>query len=336
MAPRRGRFPSIRTPLSTPWTSDAPIGRSTSKRSAGSGEWTVSAPPDALVGEVAARQHGVVTTAQLRAAGLGEKAIRHRVDRGLVHRVHQGVYRVGPLTDSLTELFAAVLACGATAALSHDAAAALHGIGGRRSRPVDVTVTAGRPRPRGVRVHRAQLADGERTARDGIPVTTVPRTLVDVARHWRARELERAVEQAVVLNLTTEVELQAAAKARRSGAARLRRVVGVLTTPSLSRSEAERRLIELIRSAALPHPVTNAQLQGYEVDVLWPRHRLVVEVDGFAFHSSRQAFERDRARDAALQIAGHRVIRITWRQLVDEPQAVVATLAAALSRGSGS
>jgi very-short-patch-repair endonuclease len=330
MALPRGRFPSNRTPPTGEWTSGGLTRRATSTRSAGGGEWTDSAAPDVLVADVAARQHGVVSLRQLHAAGLSEKAIRHRVAHGHMTRLHSGVYRVGQLTSPFAEPFAAVLACGPTAVLSHDAAAALHGIAQRRPGPVDVTVTAGRPRPRGVRVHRAALPPEERAERDGIAVTTAARALVDVAPTWRRRELEHGVEQAVVLGLAPEAELEAAARSRRRGAARLRRVLADLGTPSLTRSEAERRLLELIRSAQLPHPVANARVGRFEVDLLWPRERLVVEVDGFAFHSTRQAFERDRARDAALQLAGHRVIRITWRQLVRERFAVVATLSAAL------
>jgi very-short-patch-repair endonuclease len=97
--------------------------------------------------------------------------------------------------------------------------------------------------------------------------------------------------------------------------------------PAPTRSEAERRLLALIRAARLPRPETNVVVSGYEVDLLWREQRVIVEVDGFAFHSTRQAFERDRARDAALQAAGYRVIRVTWRQIVDEPHALVAQLA---------
>lgn len=280
--------------------------------------------------EVAVRQHGVVSGAQLRAAGLGEKAVRHRVSRGWLTRLHPGVYRVGALTDPLTELLAATLACGPTAALSHEAAAFLHGLV-KGWRGIDVTISGGHRRPRGVRLHRAALADHERTVRDGVPVTTAARTLADLAAAWKRRDLARAVEQAFVLRAATEAELRAAAEGRRRGAARLRDVLDEVVEPSLTRSEAERRLLELIRRGRLPHPVTNTRVDRYEVDVLWPRERLVAEVDGFAFHSTRQAFERDRARDAALQLAGYRVVRITWRQLVREPHAVVATLAAALS-----
>lgn len=90
-------------------------------------------------------------------------------------------------------------------------------------------------------------------------------------------------------------------------------------------------MLELIRAARLPHPAVNAQLGDWEVDFLWSRHRLVVETDGYAFHSSRRAFERDRRKDQELQAAGYRVVRFTWRQIADEPEALIATLATTLA-----
>jgi very-short-patch-repair endonuclease len=101
------------------------------------------------------------------------------------------------------------------------------------------------------------------------------------------------------------------------------------TEPRLTRSEAERRLLELSRDARLPEPETNATVLGYEVDFLWREQRLIVEVDGFAFHSTRAAFERDRRRDALLQDAGFRVLRVTWGQIADEPVALAVMLARA-------
>lgn len=112
----------------------------------------------------------------------------------------------------------------------------------------------------------------------------------------------------------------------------VRAVLRATREPALTRSEAERRLLELIRASGLPVPRVNARLQGFEVDFGWEREALVVEVDGYAFHASRAAFERDRRRDAVLQLAGHRVLRVTWRQIVDEPYALVAQLAGALTR----
>ena len=293
---------------------------------------------DALVAEIAARQHGVVTTAQLAAAGLGRRAVAHRVKHRRLTPLHRGVYLVGPNHTSLTSPMAAVLACGPTAVLSHHAAAALHGIAPERTGAIDVTVPSGRPESRpGVRVHRTRhLASADVTEERGIRVTTVARTLVDLAGELPARELRRAVEEAQIQRKLDHLSLgEAVDQARgRRGVAALRAAVQT-AEPKLTRSEAERRLLRLVEAAYLPRPATNVRLGRYEVDALWHGERLVVEVDGFAFHSTRAAFERDRRRDAELQAAGYRVMRVTWRQLADEPEAVVARLAAALvSRSS--
>lgn len=116
----------------------------------------------------------------------------------------------------------------------------------------------------------------------------------------------------------------------RTGVGVLRQILARTSGPALTRSTAERRLLKLIREAQLPHPLTNSRTKGYELDFLWPEQRLVVEVDGRRFHGHRAAFERDRRRDATLVAAGYRVIRVTWRQITEEPLAVVASLAQAL------
>ncbi len=150
-----------------------------------------------------------------------------------------------------------------------------------------------------------------------------------------ARDLARALEEAEVQRLVTRRQLAALLdrSRRRAGAGALRRALARYDTPALTRSEAERQMLELIRAARLPTPRTNTPVNGHEVDLLWPEHRLIVEIDGFTFHSTRTAFERDRARDQELQTAGYRVIRITWRQIQEEPEALIATLAAAYKRG---
>ena len=280
---------------------------------------------DALVAVIAARQHAVVSSAQLAAAGITSKGIGHRVRHGRLNRWHRGVYLVGPIEAARTAEMAALLACGIERyALSHGSAAALWGL---RPRPsaVEVTVTK-QLRPRaGLRIHRtAHLDPAHVTTRHGLRLTTPARTLLDLAGHLPPHELERAVNEAQVQRLVTAHELHLLA-------GRSRALDAALTLePALTRSEAESQLLALIRAARLPRPRANARVGRHEVDFLWPEQRLIVEVDGFAYHSSRAAFERDRARDAELQAAGYRVIRITWRQLTTEPEAVIARLAAAL------
>jgi very-short-patch-repair endonuclease len=285
---------------------------------------------DSEVSALAARQHGAVTTAQLAEAGLSEAAIGHRVERGQLTRVHRGVYRVGPVPDTLTSPMAAVLACGPTAVLSHQAAAVLFGARAATGGSIDVTVDGhGRSRD-GIRVHRAKLAPEERTERLAIPVTTPARTILDLAGALAEEDLERTLNELFVQRLVKAKDVNdlLTRHPNRRGTAVLR---GLLDDPKLTRSDAERLLLRLVRSAQLPIPQTNVRVGRFEVDAYWPLERLVVEMDGFGAHGTRRAFERDRARDADLIVLGLRVLRVTWRQLVHEPQAVVARIAGALA-----
>lgn len=170
------------------------------------------------------------------------------------------------------------------------------------------------------------------TVHHGVPVTTVVRTLYDLARVAREEELERALAEAVARRLTDCAALLAADPRFRGrpGAARLISLVGSGGL-SRTRSEAETRFLGLVRRAGLPAPKSNVPVSGQEVDFYWRRHHLVVEVDGYRYHSSPQAFERDRQRDAVLAAAGIRVIRITWWQIVREHEALLVRLTQALS-----
>jgi very-short-patch-repair endonuclease len=285
--------------------------------------WCTVSEADRIVSELAARRHGVVTAADLAAAGLGRRAVERRVVEGRLRRLHRGVFLAGPLPGPRTREMAAVLAVGHDATISHRSAAILWEILPTGDDGVDVTVTRGHPRHRpGIRIHRSRQLEHSLNA--GVRVTTPIRTLVDLARTVGSRDLERAVEEAEVKRLVARKDVDAL-RGRLREAARGRR-------PSLTRSEAERRLLRLVRAAQLPAPVTNIRVGHHEVDFLWRDERVIVEVDGFAFHHTRAAFERDRARDRALHAAGYVVLRITWRQLIDEPQAVVAALAAALAQ----
>jgi very-short-patch-repair endonuclease len=274
---------------------------------------------------LAARQHGVVTTAQLVAAGVRRGAIAHRVQRGWLAPLFRGVYRVGPIAAPRGREMAAILACGTNAVLSHHTAAALWEI---RPHTGDVHVTVAGRQPRnkpGLHIHRSHSLNA--AVKDGLPLTTPARTLIDLAPHLRQHELDRATEQTQLLGLASRDEIAAQLEKQRG----VRALHAALhDEPTLTRSEAERRLLDLVREARLPRPETNAMVGGYEVDMLWRKHRLVVEVGGFAFHSGRAAFERDRRRDAALQAAGYRVVRFTWRQITRESHAVVAMLATLL------
>jgi very-short-patch-repair endonuclease len=164
-------------------------------------------------------------------------------------------------------------------------------------------------------------------------VTTPARTLLDLAVVLDHGGLARALEEAEVLGLVSRpslADLLARSRGRR-GAAAIRLVLERGREPAFTRSEAEARLLGLIRAARLPTPEVNARIGGYEVDFLWREARLVVEVDGYAYHSTRAAFERDRRKDADLQALGLRTTRLTYRQIAHEPHATIAQLASALS-----
>lgn len=277
---------------------------------------------------LASRQHRVLARRQLLAAGLTSEAIRHRLAADRLFRVHRGVYAVGvPGIDARGRFLAAVLACGDDTVLSHRSLATHvrllpHGAG-----PVEVTVPCSTAkRRRGIVVHATRsLPRAEVTRVLGIPCTTVERALIDLAGTEDAATLERAVEQAFALNLLGRTRMrEALARANgRRGSARLRRLLaGLVEGLPWTRSELERRFLRLVRDAGLPAPVVNRHREGHRVDFAWPQADLVVETDGRATHDNPYAFHNDRARDLDLELAGWHVVRLTWSQVVDEPQRV--------------
>ena len=299
----------------------------------------VEGPSDPAIARVAAAQHGVVTRAQLEAAGLGRGAIAHRVAQRRLHRVHRGVYLVGhPVPPPLAREVAALFSCGDGAVLSHRTAAWLWQVAAAPPADVDVSVAGRDPgRRTGVAVHRVRRLPPDEVQRQcGLPVTSPARTLLDLAEVVARRELERAVREAEVLGLARHDELVALLERSpgRRGAAPLGALVHLDQGRPTTRSEAEDRLLALLRRARLPPTDVNVRVGRHEVDLLWRPQRLVVEVDGYAFHGMRAAFERDRLRDAELSAAGYRVLRVTWRQLCNEPEALIARLAQALARSS--
>ena len=291
-----------------------------------------------MIADLAARQFGVVSRTQLIAAGIGPGAIDTRLRGHRLHRLHRGVYAVGHVAlVPLAREMAAALACGEHAAVSHRSAAAVWRLlEARESEPVDVTVTgSGRTRP-GLRIHRSRrLAPEDVRRHDGLPVTSPARTLIDFADTAADRELERATAEALTRRLVDARRLLAATAGYpgRRGVSRLQRLLDSEEPTTVTRSEAEERFLALARAAELPPPEVNVPVLGHEVDFHWREQRLVVEIDGFRFHSSRGAFERDRRRDAELQSAGLRVLRITWRQLVDTPYATIARTVRLLASG---
>jgi very-short-patch-repair endonuclease len=292
---------------------------------------------DRALAGLAQRLYGVVARRQMRELGFKETAIAVRVRTGRLHRVHHGVYAVGhPVLAARGRWMAAVLACGRRAALSHASAAALWELRPSAAVTVDVTVRTPGGRARaGLRIHRTpSMPPAEVIVHDGIPVTTPERTLLDLAGTLTPRQLERTLDQAEILQLIDSSTLDALVRTHSTdrGATRLsatleRHHPGT----TLTRSELEEMFLELCRAHALPCPRVNTHVAGLEVDFLFATQRLVVETDGWSYHRTRTAFERDRHRDAALIRGGYRVLRFTHRQLERERGTVAATVAAALS-----
>lgn len=287
--------------------------------------------------KLAADQHGVVARFQLLRLGVSSDVLEHRLAAGWLRRLHRGVYLVGPLAVPHSRELAAVLACGGNAVLSRRHAAWVWQL---QARPGDgervgVIVFRGRASSRpGIDVRNVHSLRGDEiTVRDGIPITTPARTLYDLAGVAGERELERAVAEALARRLVGRSGLLSLVDRHggRPGAARLRALIDAASDQALTRSEAEERLLALTRKARMSAPATNARVAGYEVDFLWRAERLVVEVDGHAYHASSRRFESDRRRDADLLAAGVRVMRVTWHQIVNEPEALLVRLGRALA-----
>jgi very-short-patch-repair endonuclease len=293
--------------------------------------------PERAIAELAAKQRGVITRAQLLELGMTRTTIDNWVKHSRLHSLYRGIFLLGhPRPIAGARQLAAVLACGRGAVLSHLSAAGLWRLLPGREGDVDVTVPGRNPgRRRGIRVHRVNALDRRDVRKlGGIPITSPARTIFDVAAVVRRRELEQALAEAYARRLARRSDF-VSLLARRSSLSGTRALRALLddATPALTRSRAEERLLALIRTAELPAPEINVRIGRHEVDFMWRDQRLIVEVNGFRFHSSRSAFEHDRRRDAELISQGFRVIRITWRQIVDRPEALTARLAKALVVG---
>jgi len=282
--------------------------------------------------EVAARQWGLISRRQLLACGVSEGGIAHRLTTARLHRVHRGVYAftAAPLCPE-ARWMAAVLSCGDGAVLSHlSAAAAWRLLRYEVERPVDVTVpNGGRRAAPGVRPHRTRhLPSSALTIVRAIPVTTVSRTLIDLADVAPDHHLARAVDEADRTGWLNRRDLdeQAAGAHGRHGLPRLLRLLSRHRPTGFGRSDLERRFLALIAAAGLPRPLINQRIEGHEVDFHWPDRRLIVEVDGYEWHRTRARFVADRARDRALTRAGWRVVRVPDETIEHDPSGVEADL----------
>ena len=303
----------------------------------------MGAHPDERLARMAARQHGLVSHRQLAAIGLSPNAVAGRVEKGRLQRIHRGVYAVGHAQQtSEARWMAAVMACGSGAVLSHLDAAALWKIYDGEGALVHVTrTTKAGQRLTGVRVHRARRLEPEDvTVRDGIPVTTVARTLVDLTDVLGRDRILRALREAEFLGLLDLNALSAAVQRahgrKRLGA--LRDAIAAHTPGQIVRDELEHRFLELVRAAGLPAPEANVKVHArgrrYVIDCLWREPRVAVELDGRAAHARITAFESDRRKDAALSAIGLRPLRFTWRRVTQEAAEVIAELEAILAQAS--
>lgn len=301
----------------------------------------VSGHREQRVAAIARVQRGRVSRRQLLAAGLASTTIKNMVRRRLLNPEYSGVYAVAYAPPvPLARETAALLACHGRAVLSHRSAAALWDLLPPVDAPVEVTVVrgeSGRKRA-GLRLHRASLlAERDTSTHQGLPVTSPARTLLDIASCTPERLVERALDAALVVRkIVTRHDLDevVARAGTHRGKAVLRDLLRQRGGSTLTESEAEERFLDLIRKAGLPLPETQVVFSGYRIDFLWRDLGVVFEVDGYRYHSSRSAFNRDRLKDAALKSAGLDPNHVTRDEIEFRPLAVIAFVAGALARRS--
>jgi predicted transcriptional regulator of viral defense system len=290
-----------------------------------------TAPVDLAIARLAERQHGNVALRQLTALGLSRQAVALRVRKGRLHRVHAGVFAVGhALLTSHGRWMAAVLACGESAVLSHGSAANLWGIRDTARAKIDVTtpLPTGHRRP-GIASHRSRvLTPADVTAEDGIPCTTVARTLADIAGRLGDAGIRSAIHRAEKLRLFDGAEVYGVLDRlpNRRGAGRLRAILDRWgAVDSLTRSDLELIFLDLCRAAGIPLPRVNEDVEGLKCDFVWWAQRLIIETDG-GDHATRITRARDAHRHQALTLAGWRVVHFTWGQVVHDPHVTAATV----------
>jgi very-short-patch-repair endonuclease len=275
----------------------------------------------------------VVTRAQLVHLGITPEEIKQRLRRGTLLRVHQGVYRVGHRAPSLEARYlAAVMACGEGAVLSGRPAGHLLYLLKGAAPPPEVTTPTQKRIP-GLRTQRSRRLDLEdRTTWRGIPTTTVPRTLVDLAASLPTDSLARACHEAGVRHGTTPAMVEAvlARRPNSPGAAKLRRILRGDVHVTLSK--LERRFLVLLRETGLVLPQTNRPAGGRRVDCRWPEHRLTVELDSYRYHHSRHAWDQDRRREREAHARGDDFRRYTYGDVFEEPELMLTELRALLPK----
>jgi very-short-patch-repair endonuclease len=280
-----------------------------------------------IIAGIGANQHGVATRGQLLDQGISRREVARRLSTGLLIPMHRGVYRIGHAAQSIeADYIGAVFACGAGARLCGRAAAHL------------LKLVRGKPPPPEVLCPTQRSVDGVKTVRtreidprdgmiyDRIPVTTVARTLVDLAAALNQEQLARACHEAGVRYRTTPAQVWAvlARRPNSRGAAKLRRVMGGDVRVTLS--NLERRFLDLLREHGLPLPQTNRPAGTKRVDCRWPEHRLTVELDSYRYHSSRHAWEQDRRREREAHARGDDIRRFTHDDVFEHPEQMLREL----------
>ncbi len=279
--------------------------------------------PDHEIARLATAQHGIVGRGQLVALGLSAQSVDRAVRGGRLQLLYRGVYAVGHRALTVeARWMAATLATGG--ALSHATAAAAWDLRPRGTGAIHVSVAgrSGRLRRAGLRIHRPlALESHDVTTHRAIPITTPARTIIDLARILKGRPLEQALDLAEQRRLIDFSELH-----RRTIPRSLQAVLSLYTAGTPTRSELEERFLHLCDDHGINRPQVNTRIEDYEVDFVWLDKRLIVEVDGYAYHRSPTAFETDRERDINLTRAGWRVLRFTWYQITRRPAWVACAL----------
>jgi very-short-patch-repair endonuclease len=298
---------------------------------------------DSPIARLAGAQHGVVARRQLLHLGWSEDELEWRIQAGRLHRVHAGVYSLAPweLISKQGWWMAAVLASGPQALLSHRTAAALWGLRGYSSGAIHVTVPRKSTSTQRIRRHFSLVLPDERGAEEGIPATSINRTIFDLAATENLDTLVAMIKEAEYLRRYERISLPALLE-RYPGKRGSRKIKLALQRiieepPGRTQSKLEQRFASFLRGHSLPSPRFNDWIllghKRFQADCHWPQCRLIVELDGWEGHSTRSAFQDDRARDRALHLAGYTVIHLTWSQLDCEAEEIASDLRRMLSGG---
>lgn len=285
---------------------------------------------------LAEQQYGVVTAEQLRRLEFSDAAVGRMARAQRLRRVHRGVYAVGHRAlPRRGRCMAAVLACGKGAVLSHGSAAWLLGLAPGLPGTIDVTVPSHGQRHRGIALHHSStLIAPEHGRLAGIPITSWPRTMLDLAATRSAWELNDAVERAERKEILDIGTVDALLRRRRGdrGVARLRLAVDIYRDPAFSRARSERLFLAMVKKAGLPRPAINTWVDKFEIDAYWETERFAVEIDGWEAHRTRRAFEDDHLRWEEMKLAGIEVVPISARRIERHPAEVGRRLRTLLER----